>query len=30
MNTVLEMDENDIFKIKRSLPDIDRSCPQFY
>ncbi len=30
MNNVLEMDENDIFKIKkRSLPDIDGSCPQF-
>ncbi len=30
MNNVLEVDENDIFKIKRTLPDIDRSCPQFY
>jgi hypothetical protein len=31
MNNVMEVDENETFKIKkRSLPDIDGSCPQFY
>jgi hypothetical protein len=31
MNSFVEVDENDTFKIKkRSLPDIDGSCPEFY
>jgi hypothetical protein len=30
MSNVLEVDGNEIFQIKKSLPDIDGSCPQLY